>query len=252
VFEGFDADHASDSYDGGSGFDTLSYFFRVNPVFVAAIGTTGGASGENDEISGFERVNGGGGNDSILGLSSDGGPGNDVLTGGDGDDKITGGTGADTLRGFAGDDTLNANDGIADTRIDCSTGADTVFLDLKDPAPHDAESCELIDRRKVDEEPGTKILTARARVRAGLAAVRLRCPRKVHRRCAGRLTLKLRDARTSRYSVRAGHQRRVTLRLTAADAARVDHARHGLIAVITSREQGRKGDETVIRRITLR
>ena len=146
----------SDAYDGGSGIDTLSYLQRTTGIFAAAIGTTGGASGENDGIAGFERINGGAGNDSILGFSSNGGPGNDVLTGSNGDDTIIGGTGADTLRGFGGDDLINANDGIADTRIDCSTGVDTVFLDLKDPVPTDAEQCELTDRRKVDEEPGRR------------------------------------------------------------------------------------------------
>ncbi len=103
----------SDGYDGGSGVDTLSYHQRTTGIFAAAIGSTGGASGENDAIAGFERIDGGAGNDSILGFSSNGGPGNDVLTGSNGGDTIIGGTGADTLRGFGGDDLINANDGIA-------------------------------------------------------------------------------------------------------------------------------------------
>jgi hypothetical protein len=222
----------SDAYDGGSGIDTLSYHQRTSGIFAAAIGTTGGASGENDGIAGFERINGGAGPDSILGFSSNGGPGNDVLTGSNGDDTIVGGTGADTLRGFGGDDLINANDGVADTRIDCSTGVDTVFLDLKDPVPTDAEACELIDRRKVDEEPGTQILTKSARLRGGHIGVRLHCPRKA--RCKGTLN-----------GVRYG------IRPDASETVRVAAHRRGAL-VVTSREAGRKGAETVIGRVRVR
>jgi Ca2+-binding RTX toxin-like protein len=221
-----------DAYDGGSGIDTLSYHQRTTGIFAAAIGSTGGASGENDGIAGFERINGGAGNDSILGFSSNGGPGNDVLTGSNGDDTIVGGTGADTLRGFGGDDLINANDGVADTRIDCSTGIDTVFLDLKDPVPNDAENCELIDRRKVDEEPGTEILTSSARLRDGQIGVHLHCPRKA--RCAGTLN-----------HVRYG------IRPRASTTVRVPTRHKGLV-VVTSREAGRKGAETVVARVRVR
>jgi Ca2+-binding RTX toxin-like protein len=230
----------ADSYDGGSGIDTLDYRGRTTPIFAAAIGTTGGASGEGDSISGFERILGGSGGDSILGFSSNGGPGNDVLTGSNGDDTITGGTGADTLRGFGGNDTIDANDGVADTRIDCSTGKDTVFLDLKDPNPDDAENCELIDRRKVDEEPGTQILTASARVHSGGVALRLHCPR--HAGCAGKLSLTGGVRGSERYHVRPG----------ATETVRVAVRGAGRTAVATATEKGRKGAETVIRRVKLR
>jgi hypothetical protein len=253
VVAGAEAERAeTDSYDGGAGFDTLDYSLRTTPIFAAKIGTTGGAGGEDDGIANFERILGGSGNDSILGFSSNGGPGNDVLTGGDGGDTIVGGTGADTIRGFAGNDTLDANDGVADTKIECSTGFDTVFLDLKDPNPNDAVNCESIDRRKVDEEPGTRILSAGARVRGGRAAVRLLCPRAVHRACAGRLTLGLRHSASARYRIAAGHSGVVAVAVNAADAARAHRAAHGLTAVARSRERGLKGAETVIRRLTLR
>jgi hypothetical protein len=232
VDAGAETGRDSDSYDGGSGIDTLSYHQRTTGIFAAAIGTTGGASGEGDGITGFERIDGGAGNDSVLGFSSNGGPGNDVLTGSNGDDTIIGGTGADTLRGFGGDDLINANDGIADTRIDCSTGVDTVFVDLKDPVPNDAENCELIDRRKVDEEPGTEILTKSARLRDGHIGVRLHCPRKA--RCSGALN-------GVRYRIRPG----------ASKTVRVPVTRRGVV-VVTSREDGRKGAETVVSRVRVR
>jgi hypothetical protein len=141
---------------------------------------------------------------------------------------------------------------LAITKIECSTGFDTVFLDLKDPNPNDAVNCESIDRRKVNEEPGTRILSAGARVRGGRAAVRLLCPRAVHRACAGRLTLGVRHAASARYRIVAGHSGVVAVAVNAADAARAHRAAHGLTAVATSRERGLKGAETVIRRLTLR
>jgi Ca2+-binding RTX toxin-like protein len=253
VNAGTEAERAEeDAYDGGPGFDTLDYSLRTTPIFAATIGTTGRSSAEADGIANFERVIGGAGNDSILGFSSNGGAGDDVLTGGNGGDTIVGGTGADTIRGFAGNDTLDANDGVRDTRIDCSTGFDTVLLDLKDPNPTDAENCESIDRRKVDEEPGTRILSAGARVRDGRAGVRLRCPRAVHQACAGTLTLAARHAASARYRIAAGRSAVVAVPVGATDAARVRRAAHGLVAVATSRERGLKSAETVIRRLTLR
>jgi hypothetical protein len=253
VNAGPEAEHTeSDGYGGGAGFDTLSYAARTSGVFVAKVGATGGSSGENDGIESFERILGGSGPDSILGLSSNGGGGDDVLTGGDGNDVIVGGRGADILRGFAGDDMLDANDGVKDTKIECMAGFDTVLLDLKDPNPLDAENCESIDRRAVDEEPGTQIASAGTRVRDGRAGVRVHCPRVVHRACAGTLTLALRHAGSARYRVVAGRSAVVTVAVGAADAARVRRAAHGLTAVVTSREHGLKGAETVIRRMTLR
>jgi Ca2+-binding RTX toxin-like protein len=243
-----------DTYGGGPGFDTLDYSQRISGIFVALVGSTGGEAND-DGISGFEKVLGGSGNDSILGFSSEGGNGNDVLTGGDAANTIIGGGGADVIRGFGGNDKLNANDGSPDTRISCSTGIDTVELDLKDPNPDDAQNCETINRRAVDEEPATAIATTRALVRNGRVGLRVRCPRAVGRACAGTLDLALagaRSARSARYRIQEGRAATVRIRLRTADAARVRRARRGLTAVATSRERGLKGDETVIRRLRLR
>jgi hypothetical protein len=152
------------------------------------IGTSGGAPGEHDGIIEFERILGGSGNDSILGFSSEGRGGDDVLTGGNGGDRIVGGAGADILRGFDGDDVLDAKDGVADVRISCGAGNDTALLDLKDPSPDAFEFCELIDRRAVNEEPATAISEASSHLAGDTLAVRVSCPRGVGRRCAGRLT----------------------------------------------------------------
>ncbi len=237
-----------DGYDGGSGFDTLDYSLRTTGIFVAKVGSTGG-SGSEDAIANFERILGGSGKDSILGFSSNGGDGNDTLTGGDGNDTIIGGPGADIIRGFGGDDTLNAKDGIADTKVECGPGNDTALLDLHDPNPSDAQDCELIDRRAVDEEAATRILTTSTRVSRRVAALVVGCPRAVHRTCAGRLTLAVGRGRTvgsAGYRLAAGRNRTVHVLLTS-----MLNLRRGLGATVTSREAGLKGSETVIRRIRL-
>jgi hypothetical protein len=244
------------SYEGDAGFDTLDYSAHGSGIFVAAIGTTGGVPGEPDNIFEFERVLGGGGNDSILGFGSDGGPGADVLTGDNNGNSIVGGTGADVIRGFGGNDKLDANDGIADARITCNTGTDTVVLDLRDPNPEDAEACELISRKAVDEEASTVIATSTARVRDGRVRLALRCPRAVGRACAGTLRLALgpagrRTAGSRRYRIARGRVAGVEIALRAPDAARVRRASRGLVAVATSSERGLKGAETVTRRVTL-
>lgn len=75
----------------------------------------------NDALSGTagaNRMDGGGGDDLIMGLGGNdfllGGSGNDTLEGGEGNDRILGVTGNDTLRGELGNDVLNGGDGNDD------------------------------------------------------------------------------------------------------------------------------------------
>ena len=57
-------------------------------------------------MTGIENVDGGGGNDIIIGNNSA-----NTLNGGAGNDRLFGGDGADILRGNAGNDILNGGDG---------------------------------------------------------------------------------------------------------------------------------------------
>ncbi|PIT71241.1 hypothetical protein B9Z41_17025, partial [Limnohabitans sp. JirII-31] len=94
---------------------------------IASRVTRNGTEGA-DYMVGFtnyaSRINGLGGNDTLIGGNQDdvldggegddslsGGYGNDTLTGGVGNDALDGGYGNDTLTGGAGNDTLNAADG---------------------------------------------------------------------------------------------------------------------------------------------
>ena len=169
-----------------------------------------GASGEGDDVF-TQNVSGGQGADVLSGdgrgnlLKGNGG--SDTLAGSGGPDVLRGGSGNDTLRGRvdAGDklfgdsdnDNLDANDGFADTIL-CGTGTDTVVADLKDAVGTD---CESVDRRAVDAGPPVRIQRGPLRAVAdGSVAVRLRCPAKSKRRCAGTLVLR-RLVRGARYRV---------------------------------------------------
>lgn len=118
---------ADDTYPLGGGFDQVSYRPRSAPVRL--VGTTAGATGEDDLLGEVEEVLGGAGSDALETSptirSLDGGPGEDVLTGGEAEDTLFGGTGndvllgnggVDILEGGEGDDTMSGNEG--EDRID--------------------------------------------------------------------------------------------------------------------------------------
>jgi Ca2+-binding RTX toxin-like protein len=120
----------SDSYIGGTGIDHISYAARSNSgVTITQDGVANdGKAGELDNVSGFERVTTGGGNDVITGTT-----GNDQITSGSGNDTITGSSGNDTIRAGAGNDTINGgsgNDtilgGLGNDRLTGGAGTDTL------------------------------------------------------------------------------------------------------------------------------
>jgi Ca2+-binding RTX toxin-like protein len=136
----------SDLYDGGTGFDAVSYQYRNTAVSVTldAVGNDGG-SGENDNVL-AERLIGGSSNDTLTGGSAnetlegrggndtiDGQGGNDTIKGGAGNDLETGGTGNDHLYGNAGADSMNTQDGVSgnDTAVG-GNGADVAQSDPGD------------------------------------------------------------------------------------------------------------------------
>jgi Ca2+-binding RTX toxin-like protein len=116
-----------DTINGGRGVDRIvesaDVDFVLTAISMTGLGTdkiqameiadlTGGASDNVIDISGFvpgrgsTRINGGGGNDSIIGSN-----GRDILNGGDGDDTLLGKEGDDLLNGDAGADRLSGHDG---------------------------------------------------------------------------------------------------------------------------------------------
>jgi Ca2+-binding RTX toxin-like protein len=113
--------------DGGPGTDTLDYTAWTTAAFVNL--GSGEASGTGG-VAGFERVEGGGGNDSITGQYSApsallGFGGNDRLTGGSGTDLLDGGAGNDSLSGSFADDRYVLGAGGVD-RVTDNAGRDTL------------------------------------------------------------------------------------------------------------------------------
>jgi Ca2+-binding RTX toxin-like protein len=137
-------DAADDSYDGGSGRDTLDYSAATRQVRVnVENGTADGCETGHDQIAGFEEVLGGSGDDHIIAgptaISMSGGAGNDTLEGGAANDTMSDGTGSDTVSAGGGDDHVVAaadatddsyDGGAGQDRLDYSTATFSVTVDL--------------------------------------------------------------------------------------------------------------------------
>ena len=140
----FFGDAGNDTLSGGAGTDTLDFTGVSASVQVNLLGSViADGFGGSDQISGFENVIGGDGNDELsggsvavdtVGNTLDGGAGDDSITGSDGEDVLIGADGADvlsgglsgdTLEGGFGNDTLLGGDG--DDRLEGGAGDDVVF-----------------------------------------------------------------------------------------------------------------------------
>ena len=98
----------ADTLNGGAGVDTASYASDTVGVIVSlGNGTASGGHATGDQLTNFENLAGGSGNDA---LSGDGG--DNFLWGAGGQDTLTGLGGSDTLEGGAGSDLLQGGDGI--------------------------------------------------------------------------------------------------------------------------------------------
>jgi Ca2+-binding RTX toxin-like protein len=101
--------------DGGAGDDRLSFDLLSDALFLTKSGTSVQAGGVTK--TGIERLEGGGGNDTIVG---DGGP--DSLSGGDGNDTIEGHGGGDTLDGGPGDNVVSYASAASPVNVDLAAG----------------------------------------------------------------------------------------------------------------------------------
>lgn len=126
---GADPRDESDIFEGGGGFDTVSYANKTVSVLVTLDGNANdGARNERDNVNGdVEKIVGGDGSDRLVGNDRRntlvGGLGNDRLfgegqgdrlIGGIGEDKLHGGPGPDILRGGNDDDDLFGERGSND------------------------------------------------------------------------------------------------------------------------------------------
>jgi hypothetical protein len=123
----------NDTYVGGPGNDSFSYFHRGNPVSITLDGIANdGMAGEADNVHpDIETVGGSAGNDVIVGSDGPnhlwGGDGDDLIRGLGGDDRLSGDDGNDTVDGGPGNDEL-VGGCMTDTLIG-GPGADTFFSD---------------------------------------------------------------------------------------------------------------------------
>ncbi|MFN8188202.1 MAG: calcium-binding protein [Gaiellales bacterium] len=145
VFHEGAAANGADDMDGGTGSDTCDYAARSNSVSVSLDGVDNdGEAGEGDNCGGVdpawvpyenfrssgwlggdegnplsgqdvENVNGGSGNDQLVGSDAgnvlNGNAGNDALTGGGSTDTLNGGDGDDWISGGGGNDAINGGNG---------------------------------------------------------------------------------------------------------------------------------------------
>ncbi len=111
-----------------------------------------GGAGNDDLVGtsedGAEELRGGGGDDRVVG-----GGGGDTVDGGDGDDRVAGGTGADTVLGGAGTDKLTGDDGKAmdGDLIDGGPGIDTVESDWH-PLDHEGHGPVTVTLGAADDD----------------------------------------------------------------------------------------------------
>ena len=115
-----------DIYNGGAGFDLVTYFgsvsvISVNLTFTTTPGdiTPNGLNG--DIFTSIEGVVGGTLGDTLVGSSAD-----NALAGGTGNDTIYGGSGADTLNGNGDNDTIDPGDDLGADTVNGGAGFDTL------------------------------------------------------------------------------------------------------------------------------
>jgi hypothetical protein len=218
------------------------------------------ALGEGDNISGdVENLTGTKRDDRLIGNGSA-----NTLLGDEGVDTLTGGAGEDLILAR---EPASAGAGTADV-INCgspspsktttsilgvfvgseSSGSDRLQADLADPRP---ASCELLVDMAVDEPAAVGIARA-ARLDGRRLAVRLKCPSKAQRTCAGELALagRKRGSNRAAFSLTGGSARTIRLKLAgrAAKALRRPRA----VARVVTREVGLQGEVSRVELLRVR
>ena len=197
-----------------------------DPLNVAASEALDGQPGEDDVVQGdVENLTGSGNGDTLTGNNLA-----NRIDGSLGDDTIAGGTGPDVLLGGEGNDAINSRDGEADPLIDCGPGTrDSANLDLVDRPRGSSRlnplgspvNCESTFFFATDDGPPGRLTQSVLRPdAAGIARVRLACPKNARVACRGTLRLRQLKApkrilRSKRYEVRRGTTGEILLNVPA-------------------------------------
>jgi Ca2+-binding RTX toxin-like protein len=138
---------ANNVLDGGKGADVLSGLGGTDTASYSSrtLGVTVDIDGVADDGNSYDGPTGARDNAEPDVENLRGGAGGDTLIGSAATNKLIGGLGSDILRGLDGNDTIFANDGVADTEINCDGGAnpgtaDSADVDGADPTTSGCES----------------------------------------------------------------------------------------------------------------
>ncbi|AVQ01541.1 hypothetical protein B7G68_06550 [Caulobacter segnis] len=146
-----------DSYDGGDGFDTVTYESASSGVTVdlTKIGPQNTRGGGVETLANIESLKGSAFADTLTGDDGantlNGGAGADSLSGGGGDDLLIGGAGDDTLDGGAGADTVRYYGWANDYSVVTNTDGSVTVTDLRGGSPDGVD--RLIGLEKIIFRP---------------------------------------------------------------------------------------------------
>ncbi|HWT52135.1 MAG TPA: hypothetical protein VN113_08140, partial [Caulobacter sp.] len=158
------AEGIADTFDGGAGFDTVSYEYMTGPVTVdlsvswgQETRTGGQAVLMNVEAlkgSAFDDVLAGNGEANTL----EGGAGKDALNGGGGDDVLIGGAGDDTIDGGAGEDTARYAGKQTDYSVVRNGDGSTTVSDLRAGAPDGVDRLVNVEKILFGPIPSASVI----------------------------------------------------------------------------------------------
>ncbi|PZW45705.1 hemolysin type calcium-binding protein [Humitalea rosea] len=154
--------NGDDRYDGGGGWDSVTYTSALHGVAVdLGLGRATGADIGSDTLVGIEAVTSGDGADRLLGSEAanalsagagadwlEGRGGNDSLFGGEGDDTLLGGAGSDLIDGGAGTDRVEMA-GLGRRGVQITLGEGALHL------VHGAETDRVQNVERLDFADGT-------------------------------------------------------------------------------------------------
>lgn len=193
-----------DTFDGGRGNDSVSYYRRSRGVrvYLTRPGAGAGRRGEGDTVVNVESAGGGDGDDELAGDGSanelSGGPGRDVLVGRGGSDRLSDSNGSTIVRGGHGADEIDVNPSYPEPRtkqrVRCGPGEDDVsYLRNDDFVTPDCErlaTSELAEFRS--------LLPLRRGERPTVFQGSLFCVRGAPQDCGARLELRIARAPSRR------------------------------------------------------